>query len=147
MINSDQPFLWEDFMVVQTNKCKPDGRQCALLLLRLIEERGQRRKEKMTRVRLADMTLKHLWNRQRLTEQFLGEVQEWLLIAGWALVDAGSTFGAVKINAVANWPHVSSKRLAQEIDQVIRGKFNFDDLEHFLTIADTGTQAGDETDE
>jgi hypothetical protein len=134
-------------MVVQSNKYKPNARESALLLLRLVEDREQSRKQKVTRVRLAEMTLKHLWNRQRLTERFLREVEEWLLTAGWALVYAGSTFGAVKIETVENWPRVSSKRLADEINDVVGGKFKFADLEHFLTVDRDGRQADDDTDD
>jgi hypothetical protein len=134
-------------MVAKLNKYKPSPKECALLLLRLVEEREQRRKQKMTRVRLAEMTLKHLWNRQRLAEQFLHDVEEWLLTAGWALVYAGSTFGAVKIETVENWPRVSSKRLADEIDDVIGGKFKFADLEHFLTVDRDDREADDDTDD
>jgi hypothetical protein len=134
-------------MIEKLNIYKPTARECALLLLRLVEEREQRRKQKMTRVRLAEMTLKHLWNRERLTEQFLREVEEWLLTAGWALVYAGSTFGAVKIEAVENWPRVSSKRIADEIDEVVGGKFKFAGLEHFLATERTHPRADGDTDD
>jgi hypothetical protein len=130
-----------------TNRYKPDGRESALLLLRLIEEREQRRKEKMTRVRLAEMTLKDLWNRQHLPEQFLRDVQEWLLTAGWALIAAGSTFAAVRTSAVENWPRVSSKRLAPMLQKMKAGKFNFADLEHLIVIDERGSQVRDDTDE
>jgi hypothetical protein len=134
-------------MVAKLNKYKPDPKECALLLLRLVEDREQGRKQKMTRVRLAEMTLKHLWNRQRLTERFLREVEEWLLTAGWALVYAGSTFGAVKIETVENWPRVSWKRIADEIDEVVSGKFKFAGLEHFLATERTRPRADDDTDD
>jgi hypothetical protein len=128
-----------------TNRYKPDGRESALLLLWLIEEREQRRKEKMTRVRLAEMTLKDLWNRQHLTEQFLRDVQEWLLTAGWALIAAGSTFAAVRTSAVENWPRVSSKRLSPMLLEMKAGKFNFDNLEHLIVIDERGSQPRDDT--
>jgi hypothetical protein len=134
-------------MIAKFINYKPTPKECALLLLRLVEEREERRKSKMTRVRLAEMTLKHLWNRQRLTEQFLQEVEEWLLTAGWALVYAGSTFGAVKIGTVENWPRVSSKRLADEIGDVVGGKFKFADLEHFLMSERARPGTDDETDD
>jgi hypothetical protein len=132
-----------------TNRYKPDGRESALLLLRLIEEREQRRKEKMTRVRLAELTLKDLWNRQHLPEQFLRDVQEWLLTAGWALIAAGSTFAAVRTSAVENWPRVSSKRLSSMLLEMKAGKFNFEDLAHLIVIDERGSQPQprDDTDE
>ena len=114
---------------------KPSPREAALLLLRLITEesrtRGFSRTEKT--VRLSERTLKRLWNRERLTEQFLEEVQEWLLSGGWALVFAGSTFGAARVDAVENWSRVSFRRLARELDDVVRGEFDFNQLEYLLS--------------
>ncbi len=114
------------------NKYKPAPRECALLFLKLVETREQEEKEKLNRLRLSDITLKRLWNRERLTERFLAKVMEWLLAAGWAFVSAGSTFGAVKIATVNNWPRVSWTRLKDEIDNVVAGNFDFDDLDHLL---------------
>jgi hypothetical protein len=134
-------------IVVKYKMYTPTPRECALLLLRLIEERENRRGEKTSRVRLAEGTLKHLWNRRRLTERFLEEVEDWLLIAGWVLIYSGSTYGAFKADTVKGWSRVSPKRLAEEIDQVVRGTFNFDTLEHLLTIDDGGSQTSDDDDE
>ena len=83
----------------------------------------------MTRVRLAEITLKRLWNRERLTEQFLSDVSEWLLSAGWAFLFAGSTYAAVQTSAVENWPAISSKRIKTQIKAVREGKFDFNELE------------------
>jgi hypothetical protein len=130
------------------NRYKPDARECALLLLRLIEERGKTRTGRMTRVRLAELTLKDLWNREVLSEVFLRDVQDWLLTAGWTLFYAGKTFGAVQTSAVKNWPRASSTRLRSDLQKVKTGKFNFEDLEHFMTIKDRGSSArDDDTDE
>lgn len=111
---------------------KPNEREAALLLLRLIEMRDDEREKSMTRVRLSESTLKRLWNRKRLTEQFLSDVSEWLLSAGWALFFAGSTYAAVQISAVENWPAVSSKRMSDDLRRVYRHEFDFDLLEHLL---------------
>jgi len=114
------------------NRYKPNARESTLLFLRLIDAREGWTKKAMTRVRLSELTLKRLWNRQRLTDQFLAEVQEWFLTAGWALVYAGNTYAAVKVDAVQNWPRVSSKRISNEIDAVKNGAFNFEKLEQFF---------------
>ena len=58
-------------------------RECMLLFLRLIQERETRRRTQMTRAQIAEVTLKKLWGRERLTADFLEDVQEWLLTAGW----------------------------------------------------------------
>ncbi len=111
---------------------KPDGRQSALLLLRLVESKDAGRERPLTRIRLAEITLQRLWNRKRLSEQFLAEVSDWLLSAGWALFFAGSTYAAVKTTAVGNWPTISSKRIRTEIDAVQKGEFDFDELDHLF---------------
>lgn len=123
---------------VLKSRYKPTARECTLLFLRLIEARetakgsntvtGRPRKP-LARVRLAEITLKRLWNRERLSEQFLAEVEEWFLTEGWALVYAGDTFAAVRTDAVKNWPRVSSKRLEIEIKAVNSGAFDFSLLE------------------
>jgi hypothetical protein len=112
---------------------KPDSREAALLLLRALEERGQRRGKEMTRARLSRVTLKRLWNRENLSELWLNEVNEWLLSAGWTLFYAGTTFGAVKSSIVENWPRVASRHLEDVLDQVSRNSFEFSKLEPLLT--------------
>jgi hypothetical protein len=112
---------------------KPSPRNCMLLVLRLLEDKGDDLGKPLTRARLAAITLKRLWNRERLTEHFLAEIQDWLLTAGWALIDVGSTYAAVKIDVVENWPRVSSKRIDEELRKVGSGdpKY-FADLEERL---------------
>jgi hypothetical protein len=123
---------------------RPDGRESALLLLRLIEARDAEREKPTTRVRLAEITLKRLWNRQRLSEQFLSEVSDWLLSAGWAFVFAGTTYAAVQTSAVENWPAISSKRIRAEIEAVHGGKFDFNTLEHLFRRASDDQHDGEE---
>ena len=75
----------------------PDGRQAALLLLRLFELRDGARNKPMTRARLTPPMLKRLWNRRRLSPTFLQDVSDWLLVAGWVFFDAGPTYGVVRL--------------------------------------------------
>jgi hypothetical protein len=82
---------------------KPDALECAILLLLLVQP------EERTRARLAEITLKRLWSRRRLRDDFLREVQDWLFRAGWALFYAGTTFAIVKTKAVEGWPRVTYK--------------------------------------
>jgi hypothetical protein len=100
-----------------------------LLFLALIQEREKRRGKLMTRAQIAEVTLKTLWNRQRLSEQFLDEVREWLMSAGWTLFYAGPIFGAVKIEAVKNWPSVAAWRIKPILAQVNEGSYDFGQLE------------------
>ena len=98
---------------------EPDAMECAILLLLLVGP------EERTRARLAEISLKRLWNRRRLRDDFLREVQDWLFRAGWALFYAGTTFAIVKTKAVEGWPRVTSKDLQAELVKVQRGEFDF----------------------
>jgi hypothetical protein len=100
----------------------------------------------MTRVRLPEITLKGLWKRERLTQQFLEEVKEWMLTAGWALIDGGSTFAAVKVDAILNWPRVSIQRINNELTQVSNGNFDYEQLEHLWIIEESAPEGADEQD-
>ena len=127
-----------------------DGRQAALLLLRLFELRDKSRNKPMTRVRLTPPMLKRLWNRKRLPPQFVQEVADWLLVAGWVFFDAGPTFAAVRVSAVENWPRVFTKALGKELDDVAAGTYVFSAHEHLLwggrTLPDGETSDGDDID-
>jgi hypothetical protein len=108
------------------------SREAALLLLRALEERGQRRGKMLTRARLSEITLKTLWGRETLTREWLDQVNEYLLSAGWLLIDASSTYAAVKIGVVEAWPRVASKHLDAELKQIRAGTFDFGSLEELL---------------
>ncbi len=104
-------------------KSQPTARQCMLLFLRAIQDAEERLGKSIRLVRLPRGALRRLWVRERLTDQFLQEVQGWLLSAGWALIDAGSTFGAVKTGAVKNWPRISTNKLEETLKKVREGEF------------------------
>lgn len=116
----------------QANFYKPVPYECVLLLLATIDERERRRGKKMTRAQISETTLRRLWNRERFTQDFLDEVKDWLLSAGWALIDGGSTFAAVKVDAVGNWPSVASSRIQHILDQVQKGNFDFSALRDLI---------------
>src|SRR5438132_1211920 len=118
---------------------KPTPRECALLFLRLIQEREERLEKSTTRCRLPAVTMRNLWHRNLLTQDFLGEVQEWLLSAGWAFINGGSTFGAVRLEALKNWPRVASSRIANDLKAVKSGEFDFAELEPLL-VSEEGSQ-------
>jgi hypothetical protein len=103
----------------------------AVLLLLLIQRWGQEKEspvplEKTSRVRVSELTLRNLWGRKRLSDEFLDEVREWLFKSGWALFFAGQSYGLVRTSIVDNWPRVSSKRLKGELNQVRIGEFDFE---------------------
>ena len=114
---------------------QPDAQECAILLLLLVEPKGLAKQR--TRVRLAEITLKRLWGRHRLRDEFLREIEEWLFRAGWALFYSGTTFALVKTKSVEGWPRVTSKQLAAELEQVVQGRFDFSRHYHLLLDDET----------
>jgi hypothetical protein len=114
-----------------------DPRQAAILLLRDIELRDKDRDKPMTRVQLTASMLRRLWNRPRLSPEFLEQVSAWLAVAGWCFFNSGATYAAVRISAVRNWPRLGTKRIVDELDEVAKGEFPFEDHEHLLIEGST----------
>jgi hypothetical protein len=110
---------------------KPSPREAALLLLQALQAKGQQRGKPLTRARLSRLTLSRLWNREQLNEAWMRDVNEWLLSAGWLVIQAEATYGVVKTSVIENWPRVSSKHI-EDLDQVVRGNFDFSNLEPLL---------------
>ena len=127
-----------------------DGRQAALLLLRLFELRDGTRNKPMTRARLTPPMLKRLWNRRRLSPAFLQDVADWLLVAGWVFFDAGPTYAVVRVTAVENWPRVFTKPIRTKLRDVAADTYDFSAHEHLLwggrTLSDSETNIGDDDD-
>ena len=110
----------------------PNAQECAILLLHMIEVRGGD-SQPVNRVRLSELTLRRLWSRNRLSSEFLEEVQEWLSRGGWSLFFAQNTFAAIKTSVVQNWVRVSSKLIADDLDLVERGEFDFEKYLHLIS--------------
>lgn len=102
------------------------------MILLSLKERGVRRKKPLTRARLSKFTIKKLCLRETITREWVDAVNEWLLSAGWVLINAGTTYAAVKVNVVENWPRAIRKYLKAEIEQVEKGTFDFKSHEGLL---------------
>jgi hypothetical protein len=113
---------------------KPTPRECALLVLHLIHAKEQERGKEFLRLRIAEISLKRLWGRRRISPEFVEEVAEWLSGAGVTLFFADSTYAVVKTSVVESWPRVTSKRITSDLRAVAQGTFNFSDLEHLMTV-------------
>lgn len=111
----------------------PNAQQCAILVLRLIEVRGEESAQPASRVRLSELTLKRLWCRSQWRPEFLEEVQEWLWRGGWTLFYAQNTYAAIKTSAVQSWARTSSNRMEDEIKAVQLGEFNYSKHLHLLS--------------
>jgi hypothetical protein len=113
------------------------ARECAILVLRLIELRNKEASP-TTRVRLSELTLRRLWGRNRLSGEFIEEVQEWLSRGGWTLFYAQTTYAAIRTSAVLNWSRLSSNRLLEDLKivnlaTVQNGDFDFDKHLHLIS--------------
>jgi hypothetical protein len=117
---------------------KPTPLETALLMLRLIQSKGQDKDSPITRFRVAEITLKRLACRQRLTTEFVLDVQDALLDAGWALFFAGSTFGMIKTGAVESWVRLGSKRIAADLEAVVRGEFDYGSVTGLMAATQSG---------
>ncbi len=115
---------------------KPNPQQAALLTLMVVQVKDEERQkaggEPMSRFRISETTLKRLWLRKRLERDFMVEVEDWLLEAGWALFFAGSTYAMIKVASVEGWARLTSKQIDNELEKVSRGKFDFEALRHLL---------------
>lgn len=109
-----------------------DPREAAILLLRNIELRDKDRAKPMTQVQLTGSMLRRLWNRPRLSPEFLNEVSAWLAVGGWCFFNAGPTYAAVRMSAVKNWPRLGTSRIEKELNEVASGEFPFEDHERLL---------------
>ena len=117
----------------------PTQWQCALLILRLIrarEEEAERKglKRNVSRARISQNTIRKLSGRSQIPPDFLLEVQEYLLAAGWALFCIGPThYAIIKLESVLGWSRISSRRIAEELKLVPRGDFPWKEHENLLT--------------
>ncbi len=123
---------------------KPNALQGALLVLALVDSKEREIGKSVTRFRVSQVTLSRLFCRKRISLDYLHEVEEWLLAAGWALFFAGSTYAMIRVSAVEGWNRLASKRIESELDQVARGTFNFTKFTPLLINLDEAANANDD---
>jgi hypothetical protein len=128
---------------------KPSPYETALLLLSLVASREKQLKEgskevAVSRFRMSETTFKRLANRKRVPTEFLAEVQEWLFEAGWSLFFTGSTYAMIKSDTVNGWVRLGSKRIADQLESVKRGTFDFSSLIHLINPSDNEDDGGDD---
>jgi hypothetical protein len=118
---------------------RPTAFQSALLLLRLCQAWDQekektkardreKKKDGTTRFRVSELTLKRICCRPRLHPEFLIEMQDRLLRAGWVFFFADRSYGVIKLEAVESWTRLGSKRIRDQLDTVAKGDFDFTPL-------------------
>jgi hypothetical protein len=127
---------------------QPTARECALLVLALIQAKAEDSGRLVTRARFTETTLRKLWVRSRVTDDLLRPVEEILLHAGWSLFWAETSFAIVKLDVVKGWGRISWKRLAADLKKVKHGKYlKFSELERLLLGDDDDAETEDESDE
>jgi hypothetical protein len=124
---------------------QPSARECALLILRLMQAREQEVQREVSRARISHTTLRSLCGRSQITSDLLLEIQEFLLAAGWCFFCVGPThYAIIKKKAVEGWARISSGRIKDELTAVSSGRYDFEPLEPLLMPQES--DAGD-TDE
>ena len=117
---------------------RPTEWQCALLILLMIHAREEELKEKephreVSRARISQNTIRRLFGRSQFSNDFLLEVQENLLTAGWALFCIGpSYYAVVKLDSAHGWNRISSKRIADKLASVALGEFRWEEQQGLL---------------
>jgi hypothetical protein len=136
MTKSPTPVLGEPKDVERRGVDKlyqPTPRECAMLILRLMEVRGQEVEGEVSRARISQNTVRRMCGRGQLTTDFIHDLQNILLAAGWCMFCVGPThYAVIKVKSVEGWSRISSKRISDELTRVSRGQFDFQQVEHLL---------------
>jgi hypothetical protein len=111
----------------------PNAKECALLLLLLIKEKEREIGKPLSRFRVAELTLRRIWGRRRITPELVEDVNEWLDRADRVLFFAGNSYGVIRTSAVESWVRISSKRIQAQTEAVLAGAFDFSPLERLLS--------------
>jgi hypothetical protein len=137
--------IGNDDLVKVDRYYQPSPRECALLILRLMQAREQEVHREVSRARISQSTLRGLCGRSQITNDLLLEVQEFLLAAGWCLFCVGPThYALIKKKAVEGWGRISSGRIKDELTAVSHGQYGFEPLEPLLLPQQSDTGDTDE---
>ena len=83
---------------------------CNALLYELEKER------EVSRYRFSYNTLAFIANRQRLSPEFLTELDNILVELGWSFINMGDSFAIVKTDKVNQWTKLAYKRVEDLVD-------------------------------
>jgi hypothetical protein len=117
---------------------RPTDWQVALLILHLVQTREaefqeKRPKRKISRARISQNTMRKLCGRSQISNDFLIQLQEALLSAGWALFCIGPThYAIIKLESVRGWSRISSKRIDHDLNAVRSGTFKWEEKKQLL---------------
>ena len=83
---------------------------CNALLYELEKER------EVSRYRFSYSTLAFISNRQRLSPDFLKELEDVLVELGWSFINMGDSFAIVKTEKINQWTKLAYKRVEDLVD-------------------------------
>lgn len=83
---------------------------CNALLYELEKER------EVSRYRFSYTTLAFIANRQRLSPEFLKELDDVLVELGWSFINMGDSFAIVKTEKINQWTKLAYKRVEDLVD-------------------------------
>lgn len=83
---------------------------CNALLYELEKER------EVSRYRFSYTTLAFIANRQRLSSEFLKELDDVLVELGWSFINMGDSFAIVKTEKINQWTKLAYKRVENLVD-------------------------------
>lgn len=83
---------------------------CNALLYELEKER------EVSRYRFSYSTLAFIANRQRLSPDFLMELDNELVELGWSFINMGDSFAIVKTDKINQWTKLAHKRVEDLVD-------------------------------
>ncbi len=83
---------------------------CNALLYELEKER------EVSRYRFSYATLAFIANRQRLSPEFLKELDDVLVELGWSFINMGDSFAIVKTEKINQWTKLAYKRVEDFVD-------------------------------
>ena len=83
---------------------------CNALLYELEKER------EVSRYRFSYTTLAFIANRQRLSPEFLKELDDVLVELGWSFINMGDSFAIVKTEKINQWTKLAYKRVENLVD-------------------------------
>jgi hypothetical protein len=111
----------------------PTPREAAITILRVLKAREGESGRQINRARISQTTVRKACGRAQVSIDFLEDVREVLLAAGWCFFCASAShYAIVKVTAVEGWPRISRKRIEGDLQRVSRRQFNFDEHEHLL---------------
>jgi len=120
---------------------EPTPRECALLLLHVMDTKEKESGRPVTRFRLSEMSMRRLCLRAQISADFTAEVANWLSRAGVTLCFVGPAYIVLRTEVLDSWLRITTKRLSSDLRRVSEGEFNFSELERLMIIPEKNEES------